>query len=58
MREVDRMKNGYQIGKYRITGDNYYFINYYRMQTVGNVNVKAGEGRSESFPSFIAKQYE
>ena len=57
-REMNRMRDGYVVGKYRITGDNYYFLNYYRMQVVGAVNAKAGEGRSESFPSFIAKQYE
>ena len=56
-REMDRMKNGLTIGKYRITGDNYYFLNYYRMQVVGD-NSKAGEGRNEAFPEFIAKQYE
>lgn len=57
-REMDRMKNGYTVNGYRITGDNYYFLNYYRMQVVGDTNSKAGEGRDESFPSFIAKQYE
>lgn len=57
LREIDRMKNGYQIGKYRITGDNYYYLNYYRMQTVPE-NDKAGEGRTENFPSFLSKQYE
>ena len=31
---MDRIKNGLTIGKYRITGDHYYFLNYYRMQTV------------------------
>ena len=56
-REIDRMQNGYQVGKYRITGDNYYFINYYRMQTVPESGA-AGEGRTENFPSFLAKQYE
>lgn len=57
-REMDRMKTGFVVGKYRITGDNYYFLNYYRMQVVGTIDVKAGEGRNESFPNFIAKQYE
>ena len=56
LREIDRMKNGYQIGKYRITGDNYYFLNYYRMQTVPE-DKTAGEGRTENFPSFLAEQY-
>ncbi len=55
-REVDRMQNGYTIGKYRITGDNYYFINYYRMQTIPE-NTTAGTGRLENFPSFLAEQY-
>ena len=57
MREVERMQNGYQVGKYRITGDNYYFLNYYRMQTIPEDKI-AGEGRTENFPSFLAKQYE
>ncbi len=50
------MQNGYTIGKYRITGDNYYFINYYRMQTIPE-NTTAGTGRLENFPSFLAEQY-
>lgn len=57
IREINRMINGYTIGKYRITGDNYYFINYYRMQTVPD-NTVAGTGRVENFPSFLSKQYE
>lgn len=56
-REMDRMRNGYVVGKYRITGDNYYFLNYYRMQTI-NEGAVSGTGRSENFPSFLAKQYE
>lgn len=51
------MNNGYTVGKYRLTGDNYYFINYYRMQTVVE-NAVSGTGRVENFPSFLAKQYE
>ena len=54
---MDRIKNGLTIGKYRITGDNYYFLNYYRMQTI-NEDAVSGAGRSENFPSFLAKQYE
>ena len=57
LREVDRMINGYQVGKYRITGDNYYFLNYYRMQTIPE-DETAGVGRTENFPAFLAKQYE
>lgn len=57
-REVERWKNGLTIGKYRITGDNYYYLNYYRMQIINENSNKAGEGRIESFPKFLAKQYE
>lgn len=56
MREIDRMTDGYTIGKYRLTADNYYFINYYRMQTIPEDSV-AGTGRTENFPSFLAEQY-
>ena len=53
-----RCVEGYTVGKYRVTGDHYFFLNFYRMQTV-NQNVKKGvKGRSQSFPSFVAKQYE
>lgn len=56
-REMDRIVNGLTIGKYRITGDHYYFLNYYRMQTVLEDAV-AGTGREYDFPSFLSKQYE
>jgi len=52
-----RMKEGYTVGKYRITGDNYYFINYYRMETIVEDAI-AGAGRVYSFPTFLSKQYE
>ena len=54
---IDKCNNGYSIGKYRITGDHFFFLNFYRMQVI-NENAIGGEGRLESFPSFIAKQYE
>jgi hypothetical protein len=56
-REMDRLKNGLTVGKYRITGDHYYFLNYYRMQTVLE-DAAAGTGREYNFPSFLSKQYE
>lgn len=56
--EVRRMKEGYTNGKYRITGDNYYFLNYYRMETVPKGDIVAGTGRVYDFPSFFSKQYE
>lgn len=56
-KEVDRCKNGYTVGKYRITGDHYFFLNYYRMEVVKESST-AGKGRMESFPGFLSKQYE
>ena len=56
-REMDRIKNGLTIGKYRITGDHYYFLNYYRMQTILE-NAVSGTGREYNFPTFLSKQYE
>lgn len=56
-REYDRCENGLTIGKYRITGDHYFFLNYYRMDVI-NEDAIAGAGRSEAFPGFLSKQYE
>lgn len=53
-----RCVEGYTVGNYRITGDHYFFLNFYRMQTVNTKSAKQVTGRNESFPSFIAKQYE
>lgn len=55
--EYRRCKEGYTVGKYRITGDHYFFLNYYRMQTILEGAV-GGSGRKESFPGFLSKQYE
>ena len=49
---------GYTVGRYRITGDHYFFLNFYRMSTVITDSTKQVSGRDESFPSFLAKQYE
>ena len=55
--QIRRCKEGYTIGKYRITGDHYFFLNFYRMKTIIEKQ-NAGSGRLENFPSFLAKQYE
>ena len=46
------------MGKYRVTGDHYFFLNFYRMQTVNIDATKKTTGRGQSFPSFLSKQYE
>lgn len=54
-----RCVEGYTVGKYRITGDHYFFLNFYRMQTVSkNRAVEGTKGRAESFSMFSAMQYE
>lgn len=55
--QLRRMVEGYEVNGYRITGDHYYFLNFYRMETVPD-DEKSGSGRNESFPSFFSKQYE
>ena len=56
--QMKRCTEGYTVGKYRITGDHYFFLNFYRMQTVDFGSKKATSGRTSGFPSFIEKQYE
>lgn len=56
--QLKRCTEGYTVGKYRITGDHYFFINFYRMQTVNLDSTKKVTGRGQSFPSFLGKQYE
>lgn len=55
--EFRRCQQGLTIGKYRLTGDHYFFLNYYRMEVIKDDAI-SGAGRKESFPSFLAKQYE
>lgn len=55
--EWNRCCNGYKVGKYRLTGQNYFWLNYYRLQS--NISAEAEEmTRVEDFPGFLAKQYE
>lgn len=55
--QIRRCVEGYTVGKYRVTGDHYFFLNFYRMGIV-NDKKKAGAGSEESFPFFTSKQYE
>lgn len=47
-----RCKEGFEYGGYRITGDNYFFINFYRM-----ISAATDDGE-ETFPTFTTIQYE
>lgn len=55
--EYIRCRDGMTVNGYTITGDNYYFINYYRLPNLASAE-KAGGGRSIDFPDFLVKQYE
>lgn len=54
--EFNKCLNGVTIGKYRLTGEHYFFLNYYRLLSVLGEGKK--ESREEDFPGFLAKQYE
>lgn len=55
--EYDRCRNGLTINGYTLTGDNYFFINYYQLPNLASAK-KAGGGRSVGYPEFYVKQYE
>lgn len=52
-----RCKYGMTFHGYTITGDHYYFLNFYRLKDLDNVE-EAGMGRQEIFPNFLEGQYE
>lgn len=54
---LKRCEEGYTVNGYRITGDNYFWLNFYRLKT-SKEGKKAGAGRDLSFPMFFVYQYE
>lgn len=55
--EYRRCRFGMTSHGYTITGDNYFFLNYYQLLNVMNVS-EAGAGRNIDFPQFSVAQYE
>ena len=55
--QYKRCKYGMTVNGYTITGDHYYFLNFYRLKDLVNVS-EAGAGRNEIFPNFLEGQYE
>jgi hypothetical protein len=51
-----RCKYGYTANGYTITGDHYFFLNFYQLPLVDKVE-KAGGGRPDGFPNFSEAQY-
>lgn len=54
--EFKRCQFGVTIGKYTLTGENYFFLNYFRLPSV--LDKSGAELQEENFPAFLAKQYE
>lgn len=54
--EKRRCIDGYTVGKYRVTGDHYFFLNYYPLPVVTEVNGK--NRREEGFAEFYDMQYQ
>ena len=52
-----RCIDGIEINGYRVTGDNYFWLNFYRLKQAKK-GAKASAGRQVSFPLFFVFQYE
>jgi len=50
--EYRRCRDGYTVNGYTITGDHYFFLNYYQLMNTAETK-KAGEGRFMDFPNFL-----
>lgn len=55
--EYQRCRDGMTINGYTITGDHYYFLNYYQLMNLNSVE-KAGTSRLYTFPDFYVAQYQ
>lgn len=52
-----RCRNGMIVNGYRVTGDNYFFLNFFQLLDL-DIEGKSGSGRNYIFPAFYAGQYE
>ncbi len=55
--QYTRCREGMTVNGYTITGDNYFFLNFYQLMDLTSAE-KAGASRNYDFPSFFVKQYE
>lgn len=51
-----RCREGYTVNGYTITGDNYFFLNFYTLPVVDQ-GKKSAAGTKDDFPTFFASQY-
>lgn len=54
--EYEKCTEGLTVNGYRVTGNHYFFLNYYQLPEVETS--KAGTSRSDIFPKFLVYQYE
>jgi hypothetical protein len=54
--QYHRCKYGMTVNGYTITGDNYFFLNFYQLP-LANVKGAAGEGLDRGFPVFFESHY-
>ena len=54
--QYNRCKYGMTVNGYTITGDNYFFLNFYQLP-LANVKGAAGEGLNRGFPVFFESHY-
>lgn len=52
-----RCKQGYTVNGYTVTGEHYFFLNFYQLPLVDSKG-KAGSGRKQGFPNFMVSQYQ
>lgn len=55
--EYERCRNGMTVNGYTITGDHYFFLNYYQLNNTAGTK-KAMSAMDKDFPTFIVAQYE
>lgn len=54
--EYKRCKYGYTVNDYTITGDNYFFLNFYQLP-INDEDKVSGEGLDKGFPIFFESHY-
>lgn len=55
-REYSRCQDGMTVNGYTVTGDHYFFLNYYQLMDLTSAK-KSGSSRLYSFPRFFVAQY-
>lgn len=55
--EYRRCREGHTVNGYTVTGEHYFFLNFYQLPIVEGRS-KAGSGRKTGFPEFFVSQYQ